>query len=494
LGKNILLNLFITLVIGALSFLINRIFSDVLGKEALGLMSLMAQLVAYLNLVDMGITTAATYALYKPLSQNDYEQVNIIYSTIDRYFKIVAFVIFILGLIIGLFLPYIAHTQSFGNYIYLYWFLYIINTVWSYLNAKYSILLTANQEYGYILKISSVARVLIKILQIVVLLYFKSFILFILLFNILNIFNSLFLSKKIKKDYSWLKKVNTKYKKIKTDMKNMFWHKIAEMIVFNTDYIIISIYTSLKVVAVYSTYMMVYYMILTVINVISPILNPLIGRYISQNNNENIYKLWQELHSFYVFMATIVSIVTFYTINHFIYLWMGKDYLLSEFTVFLIVINMYFTISRGVLEIFKNNTGVYDDIYNPILESLANLVLSLILVRYYGLDGVIIGTIISNLLVIYILKPLVVFKKSFKKTYKDYIIEYTKYTILSIVSIILTGYLIKYFDLKSINWINFIEYVIKNVIISTFITFFIFLLDKNFRKLLIRLKKRIQIV
>ena len=486
LGKNIFFNLFVTISVGVLAFIVNKVFAQNLGKETLGLMNLMTQLIAYLNLVDLGIATSATYALYKPFAENDYGKINIIYSTIDNYFKKVSFFIIIFGILIGLFLPYIAHSNNFGFKIYIYWGLYIINTAWSYLNTKYIILLTANQKYGYTLKVSGIARILIKILQLFVLIYFQSFILFILLFNLQNIFNYIFLSRKLKKEYKWLKKVKEKYEQIKVDMKNMFWHKSAEMIVFNTDYILISIFTSLKIVAVYATYILVYNMILTIVNVILPVITPYIGRFIAKNNISNIFSLWKNLHSFYVFIAVVVSIVTFYTINSFVYLWMGKEYILDEMTVFLIVVNLYLTISRSMVETFKNNMGIYNDIYNPILESLINLISSLILVKYYGLKGVILGTIISNLAIIYISKPLVLFK-AFKKTFKDYILIYFKYTLLTIITIVIIKIFIdNYMNVKlyALGWSNFIVNLFKITFVTLSISLIVFFIDINFRKVI----------
>ncbi len=487
--KDLLLNLFVTFSVGILAFVVNRVFAQNLGKEALGLMSLMSQLIAYLNLVDMGIATTATYALYKPFADRDYQKINTIYSTVDNYFKKVSLFVVIFGTLIAVFLPYITHSNSFGSEIYIYWGLYILNTAWAYLNTKYIVLLTANQEYGYTLKISGIARVLIKILQLFALIYFKSFVLFILLFNLQNIFNYIFLSRKIKQEYKWLKKVKDRYKQIKVDMKNMFWHKSAELIVFNTDYIVISIFTSLKVVAVYSTYMLVYNMILTVVNILLPVLTPHIGSFIAKNNINNIYKLWLRLHSLYVYLAVVVALVTFYTINSFVYLWMGKDYLLDNVTVLLIVINLYLTIGRSMIETFKNNTGVYNDIYNPILESLINLIFSLILVKFYGLNGVIIGTIISNIVIIYISKPLVVFKKSFQKSIKDYILVYLKYTILTIIAIFAVEYFLNY-NINITNWYSFIVYLFKVTIVSSLLSFVIFYTDKSYREVIVMIYKK----
>ena len=79
--KELLLNFIITLVIGILTFAINRYFVIYIGIAALGIMKLFNQLLYYLNLVEMGIGGASTYAFYEPLMKNDYKKISIIFVT-----------------------------------------------------------------------------------------------------------------------------------------------------------------------------------------------------------------------------------------------------------------------------------------------------------------------------------------------------------------------------------------------------------------------------
>ena len=65
--RGIYINFIITFVTSLFSFIINKYFANYMGIEKLGLMKLFTQIMAYLNLVDMGIASASTYALYEPL-------------------------------------------------------------------------------------------------------------------------------------------------------------------------------------------------------------------------------------------------------------------------------------------------------------------------------------------------------------------------------------------------------------------------------------------
>ncbi len=272
-------------------------------------------------------------------------------------------------------------------------------------------------------------------------------------------------------------------------MKNLFWHKIGTLVVFNTDYILLSIYTSLQVVAVYSTYLLVYVMIITVVGILSPVLAPMIGKFIAHNNKKNIYDYWNKLHVLYVYIGTVVVIVTYYMLNPFISLWMGDIFLLPTLTVVLILINLYVQITRSMLEVFKTNSGFYDDVYNPVLESIINLVVSLILVQEIGLNGVIIGTICSNIITIYILKPAATFVRCFDKKVKDYIYVYSKYVLLTLVSIYASNSAVNYFGLiASIDsWIVWTWVTIKIFLIVVLTTGVIFSLDRVYREFMVNI-------
>ncbi|EHO80363.1 hypothetical protein [Fusobacterium ulcerans] len=63
--KSIFINFFITITGGIITFSINKCFANYMGIGKLGLMKLFTQIMAYLNLVDMGIASASTYVLYE---------------------------------------------------------------------------------------------------------------------------------------------------------------------------------------------------------------------------------------------------------------------------------------------------------------------------------------------------------------------------------------------------------------------------------------------
>lgn len=485
--RSIKINLFFTLLIGILGFILNRIFASTMGSEALGLMRLFTQMLAYLNLADLGIAVASSYALYEPLSKKNYFKVNVVMNTLKKFYKKISWLILIIGILISLLLKFIIKDNIFGIWLYIYWAIYVINLSYNYSFARYSILFTADQKYSEIRKIQGISRVAINILQVFILIYTNSFLIFLLMIILENIILSIYYKGKFKKEYSYLINVEIQDSKIFKDMKNLFWHKLGTIVVFNTDLIILSTFTSLKEVGVYSTYLMVYKMIMTIVNIGGPAITPSIGKYITENSKKNIYLKWREFYFVYMLLGTLIVYVSYNLFQPFIKLWMGEDYILPNLTLVLILINLFIEITRQITEIFKRNSGFFDDVYIPALEAGINLIISLYLVKKMGINGVVIGTITSNILIILILKPILVFKRCFNKSGLEYIGALLSSMLLSTLACYVSKnlYTVKLIE----SWSQFIGEGIKLTVLTLTILCIVYTSKKEFKLLLLSLKK-----
>lgn len=496
LSNNLQINLIITSLIGILGFILNKYFAEYLGLETLGLMKLFTQMIAYLSLAELGIGSAASFALYKPLLQKDLDKINLITSTLDFFYNKIASIILGVGIVLSVIIPYFIKFDSYNKIIYLYWILYVINTSLGYCFAKYTILFTANQEYGYVRKIQGICKIIIQIIQIICIIKFNSFFIFIVLMILENLFIFYFFYIHYKKEYFYIEKVKKKEKNIIKDMKSLFWHKIGALVVHNTDYIILSKYISLSVVGIYSSYLMIYQILMTVINVITPVITPKIGIFITQNSKNEIYQFWKMLQTVYFYISTVLIICTYHLIEPFIVLWLGKEFLLPKITIILILINLFINLTKIITDTFKFASGFFEDTYAPALESIINLIFSLILVKKIGLNGVIIGTLISNVLILVLLKPILVFRNCFNKNIFEFIKDNLKLLILTGLSIVITDRIFFIINIKSVvitTWNDFFKQSFFLGGLSGIIVFMIFILDSKFKyfcKLLLEKFKR----
>lgn len=487
--KEVLLNFIFTILVTILGFIQNRYFIQYMGIDTLGMMKLFSQFLAYLNIVEMGLGSASAFALYKPLAEKNYRNISIIMCTMESIYNRIAILIFILGILCIPIIPFFLEGIKIFSNIYFYWILYVLNTISNYLFIKYIILFIANQEFLYTKAVQAISQIIFQLIQIYCIIRYKSFYIFIILLIISNLTQWLFFKIHYKNKYSYIFKTKERFNGIKNNIKNLFWHKIGMLVVFNTDLVLISKFTSLEIVGIYASYQMVIQMLKTIIDIITNVLSPKIGKFIAEHNKNEVYISFKKINILYCFISTFFTYCTYILINDFIFLWIGNTIILSKFSLKLICFNLWINLFRGILESFKAGAGFFDDIKSPILESIINLFVSIILGIKYGLNGIIIGTIISNIIVVLIYKPILVFKKCFDKSFKEYIKVYSSYFILVIVSLMILNFMKKLFLQKNIYfWTDWIVYAIKISSISGIIMILIFLLNKDFRNLIRNLK------
>lgn len=485
--KTLLINLFVTVSTSLGAFIINKYFVQYLGIEKLGLMKLFSQLLAYLNFAELGLVSASAYALYKPLLEKDEYKISIIMNTISSLYNKICFFILIVGILLNPIVPFFIK-EKIDSSVYLYWSLYVINSALSYTFVKYSVLFTADQNYYLVRIIQGISRICSQVLQLFSIIYLKSFLVFILFLIFENILQFIFFQFYYRKKYRYIFKTSEKDRTIVKNLKNLFWHKLAGLVVFNTDLILISKFISLNIVGIYGSYLMITQIIIIFVNIILNVLQPIIGRFIAKNSKENIFNFWKELNILFLFLSIFFTGGTFISINSFVKLWLGDKYILPVLTVALIMVNLFTQCFRGMIDTFKDGSGFFDDIHLPILEAIINFIFSIILLQFWGLNGVIIGTICSNISIVLIAKPILVFKKCFDKKTIDYIKIYLEYLLLIVISVIFINLIKSKFNFINIfSWKEWIIQVLFFSIIYLPMLALIFLINKDFRKGVLKL-------
>ena len=81
----------------ALSFFSRKIFLDALGADFMGLIGTLNNLLGFLNLAELGISTAIGYVLYKPLFEHDEKKINEIISVFGFIYRRIGFIILSAG-------------------------------------------------------------------------------------------------------------------------------------------------------------------------------------------------------------------------------------------------------------------------------------------------------------------------------------------------------------------------------------------------------------
>lgn len=90
-----------------LQFFSRKVFLDYLGAEVLGLNTTAQNLLGFLNLAELGIGSAISYALYRPLFNKDSQTINEIVSVQGWLYRKVAVVVVVAACVLMCFFPLI---------------------------------------------------------------------------------------------------------------------------------------------------------------------------------------------------------------------------------------------------------------------------------------------------------------------------------------------------------------------------------------------------
>ena len=110
--------------------------------------------------------------------------------------------------------------------------------------------------------------------------------------------------------------------------------------------------------------------------------------------------------------------------------------------------------------------GLFRDIWAPIVESLLNLGLSILLGTYWGLNGILTGVLLSQVIMINSWKAYFLFKEAFKDSVMEYILLYTKKFSLLLVVFFLSYYVWLQFPVSN-SAVSYCDWVLEALIVVT---------------------------
>ncbi len=469
-----------------MQFLIRTIFIRTLGSEYLGINGLFSNILTMLSLAELGVGSAVLFKLYDPIAKKDNHRILILIKFYKKIYLMIGIVITIIGLCLVPFLPMIINDYSqiktLGiNPIFIY-LLYLLQSVSSYLFFAYkSAIIKANQKEYMLNCINYIFTILSGIIQIILLVLFHNFELYVIVL-IVNVIAQNFAGAMLaNKLYPFIKektddKISKKeIKEILKDCSALLIYKLNGVVLGATDNIIISTILGLKMVGIYSNYFTLYSAIKTMINnVFNSVLHSLGNLHTTHNYNLE-YKVFKVMNLIAIILAATGGIGIFCISNEFIKLWLGNNWVLSQPFALLLGIEVYTVSIRAFLGKYRNTMGLFQQAkYRPLFGIIINIIVSVILVKYWGICGVIVGTIIADFMTVIWYDPIIIHKYGFKNHFsiKLYYLKNILY-ILIIAVIGIVEYFICNNFLIDFNWLSVIIHIlICSITVPTIIILF----------------------
>lgn len=446
---NARVNLIFYFLVLILSFFSRKIFLDTLGAEFIGFTSTLQNLLGFLNLAELGIATAIGYILYKPLFEHDELKINEIVSVLGYLYRCIGVVILAAGMILSIFLPLIfPNTEFKWTLIYFAYYSFLASSLIGYFINYRQNLLGADQKNYVVVGYFQSANILKTLLQIFLAYYYKNYYIWVAIELTFGILYSFVLNWKINQTYPWLKseisegrKLMKKYPEVVKYTKQLFVQKISSIVQWQTVPFLTYAFASLQMVAYYGNYTIITDKLAQFVNTFLESTGAGVGNLIAEGNKDNIKKVFWELISIRYFIGGVISFAIYMLINPFIALWLGDKYILDDIILILIVINVFISYTRGGVMQFNYGYGLFWDVWAPIAEIVINLGVACSCGALWGLPGVLLGGIVSQILIVNIWKPYLLFHWGFKDNVLEYVGGIGKILFLVMISILLVTYI-----------------------------------------------------
>ena len=485
--KNLLSSIIPYVIVLVLGFLKVDVFLSSLGEEIYALNQLFFQLFAYISLAEVGASGYIIQLYYEHFVSGNREEIKKIYRGSIEFMKKVALIVFAAGFIVSFFIKFLTNNHLSNLYMQIVFIIFILRSVIEYLLMSPKLVMQADQKLYKVNIVYYVFKILELVFEIGLLLIGMDYIITLVSSTVVRTCSYLIINRQVFKEYPWLKdKCKTSDIKIK-GINDMFVHRIAEAIHYNTDIILASSFLSPLIVTMYSSYNYITKYLTDGIDIVGNSLSASVGNVIYKETDEDKVKILDELLVLYLVFAVFFCSVCYITIDSFISLWIGKKYLISIVGLIVLIINLFIVIARKPLNIYFNSAGWYKETRLIVfLEAILNLIVSLLLVKKYQIIGLLLGTMISMLLTTFWFIPKFVWKDKLKQDLVNY---YTRYFIgvgLTVVLSFLGSLIISKIKITSyVIW--FLMAVIVSIIIMVIVMAVFYFFSKSFRRIFFKI-------
>lgn len=466
LSINIIFSLFLQIIAIVNSFITTKITILYFGTEINGLISSINQFLNYVSLLEGGIGAVVMANLYRPLYEHNMVHVSNIIESSRKFFRQIIYIYMGYVVILSFFYPMVTKTNmSTASVALLIWILSISLSAQYFFAISYKILLQADHKLYICSIIQIIAYILNIIFVILSSIYLKNIVLVKLLSSCAFLMQPLLYTIIVKKIYSIKKSEKKETYQLKGRWDG-FFQNLAFFINNNTDIVLITFFLNLNEVSVYSVYMLVINGMKSVILSISSGFQSVLGRALASQDINKLENFFEK----YFYIIMILSIFGFGTsimlVRSFVLVYIGSnaDYHYDRivFPIVIALSQMVICIREPLNLLIISANKFKETNKGAAFEAILNIVISMVLLKVYGLVGVAVGTLIASVcrlsyFVVYLRKNII---------YLDYkkIIKPFAFAIIYI-AILICIYL-NFKTISCLNWLYFLKRSLITVLLN----------------------------
>lgn len=485
--KIFIVSIFFTLAEGVLTLIRTKVILSLYGVGLNSVVQIAIQFSAFLVLFESGVTLAYQYEMYKPLLGNNNRKISELALGLGKSLKSISIKMMLGAFVISAIYSLVLYSKGIA---YLDAFMIMavmgIRLIAPYLFVLKDKTLLLIKEKGYIVStVQGTANCLVLGIEIFLAKQFHLPLPLLLAGSVLVVLATAPVYKFF---------VNREYhpnltNQVEPDFspsvmtKDILVHQVSSLINSNSDNMVLSFFYNLSSVTIYSAYYFVMSFPIVIWTKIITSLKPTLALKI-QNNEKNAYFFYREVLSLSCFCSAWILPVYFLFGSSFVTLWIGKGYLVKPIDVFLFGLIMVRSLMMQPVYGARDARGLFKETKKfTLIQALFNISLSIVLVRPFGITGILASTIITTYLFADLLNMKIVYRVVFKKFPRIVVDYFLVFLCFGITTWIYT----KYPCTDNTTWKMFFLNATKYAVVSGTVAFtLIFTLNSAFRSLIKR--------
>ncbi len=396
---NIFSSILLQVVTVICGFVIPRITLSVFGSETNGLVNSLGQFLSYISLIEGGIGGVVMAALYKPLVDKDEKKLSSVVKTARIFYQRIALILTIYTLGLAVLYPIFVKSSFSVSYVFSMALILAVNLFMQYnFSLSQQQLLKADKKLYIVAFTQSLILILNTILFVVISKFLPNIHVLKAVTAIVYLLQPISFNHFVRKYYNIDENVEPDKSLLKSRWDG-FAINVAAFIHNSTDITILTIFTNLKIVSVYSIYALVSNGLKRVLQSISSAISPNIGHLYAKGDKEALNKKFNDVEfatlalTFFLFTVgglLITPFVLLYTHNI-----SDANYNQLLFGIILIHAEFIYCIREPYVNLAYSANRFKDIKKHAYIEAFLNIAISIVLVNMIGLVGVAIGTLVA---------------------------------------------------------------------------------------------------
>ncbi len=390
----------------AVPFVMRSVMLHFLGVQYLGLNGLFRSILSVLNLTELGVGSVMVFSMYRPIAEDDTDTICALMKLYRTVYRIIGLLIAAAGLALAPFLGSLVKGSVPPDMsLSILYFMNLGGTVLSYwLFAHKNCLLLAHQRNDVSGKIGLAVYLAEYTLKILALVLFRNYYLYLSIQLVKQISINLLTARKVSRMFpQYTPRGNLPGERVRAIIRlvrDRFTAKVAYVVFNAADTLVISAFLGLTALAVYQNYNYVVTALRTLLEVVIGACIAGIGNSLVTESAEKNYHDLKKLSLLYHWILAVAASMLLCLFQPFMRLWMGADNMLDAQGAVCFSVFFYCMGVDKLLGMFKDAAGIWrKDRWRPLAGAAVNLALNLASVRWLGLYGVLVSSVVSIALV-----------------------------------------------------------------------------------------------